>query len=90
MTERVPFDVVAYERRVRAGGCFICGFLAANRAWTMSCSTTMGPMWRPLDGSMDGRWDGRTEWCHPTKSRRHYRHRRLVSLSINSPTAARQ
>jgi hypothetical protein len=30
MTERVPFDVVAYERRVRAGGCFICGFLAGK------------------------------------------------------------
>jgi diadenosine tetraphosphate (Ap4A) HIT family hydrolase len=30
MTERVPFDVAAYERRVRAGGCFICGFLAGE------------------------------------------------------------
>jgi diadenosine tetraphosphate (Ap4A) HIT family hydrolase len=30
MTERVPFDVAAYERRVRAGGCFICRFLAGE------------------------------------------------------------
>jgi hypothetical protein len=29
----------------------------ANRAWTMSCSTTMASTWRPLDGSMDGRSD---------------------------------
>ena len=44
-------------RRVKASGCFICGFLAGKRAWTMSCSTTMAPMWCPLDGSMDGRSD---------------------------------
>ena len=30
MTVRVPFDVADYERRVRAGGCFICGFLAGE------------------------------------------------------------
>jgi diadenosine tetraphosphate (Ap4A) HIT family hydrolase len=27
MAERVPMDIAAYEARVRAGGCFICGFL---------------------------------------------------------------
>lgn len=27
MSERIPMDVAAYERRVRAGDCFICGFL---------------------------------------------------------------
>ena len=27
MTERIPFDVAAYERRVLAGGCFICDLL---------------------------------------------------------------
>jgi diadenosine tetraphosphate (Ap4A) HIT family hydrolase len=30
MTERIPFDVAAYERRVQAGGCFICGILAGD------------------------------------------------------------
>jgi diadenosine tetraphosphate (Ap4A) HIT family hydrolase len=30
MTERVPFDVAAYERRVRAGGCFICAIVAGE------------------------------------------------------------
>jgi diadenosine tetraphosphate (Ap4A) HIT family hydrolase len=30
MTERIPFDVAAYQRRVQAGGCFICGLLAGD------------------------------------------------------------
>jgi diadenosine tetraphosphate (Ap4A) HIT family hydrolase len=30
MTERVPFDAAAYERRVRAGGCFICAIVAGE------------------------------------------------------------
>jgi diadenosine tetraphosphate (Ap4A) HIT family hydrolase len=27
MTERVPFDIAAYEQRVQRAGCFICGLL---------------------------------------------------------------
>jgi len=27
MTDRVPFDIAAYEQRVKSGGCFVCGFL---------------------------------------------------------------
>lgn len=30
MTERIPFDVGAYERRVLADGCFICDLLAGK------------------------------------------------------------
>jgi hypothetical protein len=58
MTERVPFDVAAYERAVSGlAAASSAASWPANRAWTMSCSTTMAPMWRPLDGSMDGRSD---------------------------------
>ena len=58
MTGRVPFDVAAYERAVSGLAAASCAASwPANRAWTMSCSTTMAPMWRPLDGSMDGRSD---------------------------------
>src|SRR5258705_12575011 len=58
MTGRVPFDVAAYERAVsRLAAASSAASWPANRAWTMSCSTTMAPMWRPLDGSMDGRSD---------------------------------
>ena len=58
MTGRVPFDVAAYERAVSGlAAASSAASWPANRAWTMSCSTTMAPMWRPLDGSMDGRSD---------------------------------
>lgn len=58
MSERVPFDVAAYERAVSGlAAASSAASWPANRAWTMSCSTTMAPMWRPLDGSMDGRSD---------------------------------
>lgn len=30
MTERVPFDVAAYERRIQTTRCFICAFLAGE------------------------------------------------------------
>jgi diadenosine tetraphosphate (Ap4A) HIT family hydrolase len=30
MSERAQFDLVAYERRVRSGGCFICAFLRGD------------------------------------------------------------
>jgi len=30
MTEREPFDLAAYEMRVKSGGCFVCGFLAGE------------------------------------------------------------
>ena len=57
MTGRVPFDVAAYERAVsRLGGCFICGFLAGKRGMDHELLYDDG-MWRPLDGSMDGRSD---------------------------------
>ena len=58
MTERVPFDVAAYERAVsRLAATSSAAPWPANRAWTMNCSTTIAPMCRPLDGSMDGRSD---------------------------------
>jgi len=51
MTGRVPFDVAAYERAVsRLAVASSAASWPANRA-------TMAPMWRPLDGSMDGRSD---------------------------------
>ena len=57
MTARVPFDVAAYERAVsRLGGRFICGFLAGKRGMDHELLYDDG-MWRPLDGSMDGRSD---------------------------------
>ena len=43
-------------RRVKAGGCFICGFLAGKRGMDHELLYDDG-MWRPLDGSMDGRSD---------------------------------
>ena len=30
MDDRVPMDIAAYERRSRAGRCFICAFLAGE------------------------------------------------------------
>lgn len=30
MSERIPMDLSAYEKRVRTGGCFICGFLRGD------------------------------------------------------------
>ncbi|NUT38322.1 MAG: HIT family protein [Hamadaea sp.] len=30
MTERVAFDLAAYEKRVKSGGCFVCGFLRGD------------------------------------------------------------
>ena len=30
MSERIPLDVSTYERRVRSGGCFICGLLRGD------------------------------------------------------------
>ena len=30
MIKHVPFDVAACKCRIRAGGCFICGFLAGE------------------------------------------------------------
>ena len=45
MTGRFPFDVAAYERAVsRLAAASSAASWTANRAWTMSCSTTMAPV----------------------------------------------
>jgi histidine triad (HIT) family protein/ATP adenylyltransferase len=30
VSERIPFDLAGYEKRVRAGGCFVCAFLRGD------------------------------------------------------------
>jgi histidine triad (HIT) family protein len=32
-TRRLPFDVAAYEQRVRGGECFICGIIRGDRSY---------------------------------------------------------